>query len=56
MFGIGPQQCPSKRISPIFYKAVIYHLLTNYKYKSTKPILKSNKLYFINPYKISFGI
>ena len=56
VFGVGPQQCPSKRISPIFYKAIIYHLLTNYKYKSVQPILKSRELHFINPYKIRFSI
>jgi hypothetical protein len=56
VFSVGPQQCPSKRISPIFYKAILYHLLTKYKYKSVKPILKSRELHFINPYKIRFSI
>ena len=56
VFGVGPQQCPTKRISPIFYKAILYNLLMNYKYKSTQPILKSRELYFINPYKIRFSI
>ena len=36
VFGIGPQHCPSKQITPIFYKAIIYHLLKTYKYKDKK--------------------
>jgi len=54
VFGIGPQQCPSKRITPLYYKYIIYYLLKKYKYKTTSPILKSKQLYFINPYNISF--
>ena len=56
VFGVGPQQCPSKRITPIFYKEIIYYLLKNYKYTSAKPILKSRELHFINPFKIKLEI
>lgn len=56
VFGVGPQQCPSKQLTPIYYKLIIHHLLTNYKYKSVKPILKNKELYFINPFEIEFKI
>ena len=56
VFSVGPQQCPSKRISPIFYKAIIYRLLKNYNYIDVTPKLKSREMYFINPYNIKFSI
>ena len=56
VFGIGPQQCPSKNITPIYYKSIIYHLLKTYTYKGVYPKLYSKQLYFINPYDISFSI
>uniref|UniRef100_A0A6C0JC57 Cytochrome P450 n=1 Tax=viral metagenome TaxID=1070528 RepID=A0A6C0JC57_9ZZZZ len=54
VFGVGPQICPSKQISPIFYKSIITYLLRNFKYKSVSHVLKSRELYFINPYDITF--
>ena len=54
VFGIGPQQCPSKRITPLYYKYIIYYLLKKYNYNTAYPIIKSKHLYFINPYNISF--
>ena len=56
VFSVGPQQCPSKRISPIFYKAIIYRLLKNYNYIDVTPKLKSREMYFINPYNIKFSV
>ena len=55
VFGIGPQICPSKKISPILYKAIIIKLLT-YKLKCVYPILKSKQIYYINPHSIRFSI
>ena len=54
VFGIGPQQCPSKKITPVYYKSIIYSILKNYNYSNVKPILVSKNLYFINPYDIHF--
>ena len=54
VFGIGPQQCPSRNISPVYYKAIIYNLLKKYDYKVIQPKLKNRELYFINPYNIKF--
>lgn len=56
VFGVGPQQCPSKKMTPIYYKQIIYHLLTKFNYKSVTPKLKNKKIYFINPYTISFKV
>ena len=56
VFGVGPQQCPSKNITPIYYKSIIYHLLKTFKYDSVYPTLYSKQLYFINPYDINFSI
>lgn len=56
VFGIGPQQCPSKQITPIFYKSILYHLLKTYNYKNVSPKLENNNLYFINPYEIKFSV
>jgi len=58
VFGVGPQQCPSKQISPIYYKTILYHLLKKYDYKCISPVLrnKNENLYFINPYEIRFSI
>jgi len=56
VFGVGPQQCPSRQISPIYYKVVLLDLLRNYEYKEAKPILNDRNLYFIDPYQISFSI
>lgn len=55
VFSVGNQQCPSKNISPLYYKAIIYHLLKNFNYEIEEPKLTSNKLYFINPYEIKFS-
>ena len=33
VFGIGPQQCPSINITPLYYKIIIHRLLTNFIYK-----------------------
>ena len=55
VFSVGPQQCPSRNISPVYYKAIIYHLLKNYSYKVESPKLKNKTLYFINPYNIRFS-
>ena len=55
VFSVGNQQCPSKNISPLYYKAIIYHLIKNFNYEIEKPKLSSNKLYFINPYDIKFS-
>ena len=54
VFGVGPQKCPSKNITPVYYKTIIHYLLKSYKYKSAKPKLKSKELHFINPYNIKF--
>ena len=54
VFGIGPQQCPSVKITPIYYKAAIYHILKKFNYIDVKPYLVSKDLYFINPYDIEF--
>ena len=54
VFGIGPQQCPSRNISPVYYKAIIYNLFKNYSYKLFQPKLTNRNLYFINPYNIKF--
>ena len=32
VFGIGPQQCPSKNITPIYYKSIIYDILKNIRF------------------------
>lgn len=56
VFGVGPQKCVSKNITPVYYKSIIYHLLTQYNYKSVFPKLEKKKLYFINPYDIKFSI
>ena len=56
VFGVGPQQCPSKQISPIFYKIIIHHLLTSFQYSDVVPKLDNKDLYFINPYDIRFSI
>jgi len=56
VFGIGPQQCPSKEITPIYYKTVIYHLLKNYNYQNVSTKLKNKNLHFINPYEIKFSV
>lgn len=54
IFGIGPQQCPSKEITPLVYKHIIYKILKKYKLEVVKPQFKSKKLYFINPFDIEF--
>ena len=56
VFGLGNQQCPSKRITPIYYKTIIYHLLKNFNYTNVSPKLENKTLYFINPYNIIFSI
>ena len=32
VFGIGPQICPSKQISPFLYKTIIRHLLISFNF------------------------
>jgi len=56
VFGVGPQQCPSKRISPHYYKAMLYQLLSNYKYTSALPKLTSRELHIVNPYRIKLTV
>ncbi len=56
VFGIGPQQCPSKTITPIYYKSILYELLSKFSYKDVYPKLDNKELYFINPYEIRFSI
>ena len=56
VFGIGPQICPSKQISPFFYKIIIRHLLLSFKYSNVVPKIYNKDIYFINPYDISFSI
>lgn len=55
VFGIGPQQCPSKQITPLLYKILLKKLL-QYNYKNVYPKLTIKKLYFLNPYDIKFSI
>jgi len=54
VFSIGPQQCPSKNITPLYYKIIIHRLLTKFAYNSVEPKLKSKKITYINPYDIKF--
>ena len=54
VFGIGPQQCPSINITPLYYKLIIHRLLTNFTYKGVEPKLKSRKIKYINSYEIKF--
>lgn len=56
VFGVGPQICPSKNITPIYYKCFIYILLNKYNYTDASPKLKNKEIYFINPYDIKFEI
>ena len=56
VFGIGPQQCPSKNITPLIYKSLIFNLLTKHTYVSSMPLLKTKNLYYIDPYQIKFSI
>jgi cytochrome P450 len=56
VFGVGPQQCPSLNITPLYYKSIIINLLTKYDYKCNYPILKDKKIPYINPYSIDFSI
>lgn len=54
VFSVGPQQCPSKNITPLYYKTIIYRLLTKFAYNGVEPKLKSKKITYINPYDIKF--
>lgn len=56
VFGIGPQICPSKQISPFLYKTIIRHLLISFNYSDVKPKIYNKELFYINPYDISFSI
>ena len=56
VFGVGPQQCPSKQISPFLYKIIIRHLLLSFNYSNVTPKLYNKDIYFINPYDIRFSI
>ena len=57
VFGVGLQQCPSRRITPVLYKLLVYHIFKNtniFKYTVLSPKLTSRELYFINPFDITF--
>ena len=54
VFGIGPQICPSKNITPLYYKYIMYNLLTKFTYNNVNIKLKNDNLFFINPYKFIF--
>jgi hypothetical protein len=54
VFSVGPQQCPSINITPLYYKIIIHKLLTNFSYKGVEPKLKSKKIIYVNPYDIKF--
>ena len=54
VFGVGPQQCPSRQITPVFYKLFISTLLRIHNYGLVYPQIKDRNLYFINPFTIKF--
>lgn len=54
VFGIGPQRCPSKEITPMVYKNIIYQILVKFKLQVVKPKLKTREIFYINPYEIEF--
>lgn len=54
VFSVGPQQCPSINITPLYYKTIIQRLLTNFNYNGVEPKLTSKKINYINPYDIKF--
>lgn len=58
VFGTGPQICVSKNITPIYYKVLIYYLLTKYNYdtKTVSPKVSQHELYAINPFKIQLSL
>jgi len=54
VFGLGKQICPSKKITPIYYKTIIYNLLLKYNYKTVYPEINLTEIYYINPFEIKF--
>ena len=40
VFGIGPQRCPSREITPMIYKNIVYQILVKFKLQVVKPKLK----------------
>lgn len=54
VFGVGPQTCPSKQISPVLYKSFFVDLLRKYDFNFVAPKL-DKELYYINPYHIRFS-
>lgn len=57
VFSVGPQQCVSRNITPLYYKIIIYQLLRKFDYDTDMviPKLSGENLYFINPYEIKLS-
>ena len=53
-FGFGTQRCPSINFTPLLYKIMLKHVLSNYEYKLKTQSKSTEVPEWINGYEISF--